>query len=100
VAVREVRADGSRKETKTQRKQNPFEFVRGPVGFAVGGSSLECNRGVWFIAVVLKLIGRPLHHTLREHAPWSRPAGEDGPKELWLSIRRYWPIAYRLKPNA
>ena len=64
-------ADGSRKETKTQREQNPIESVRAPVGFAVGGSPLECNRRVWFIAVVLKLMSRPLHHTLREYTPCS-----------------------------
>ncbi len=49
--------------------------TRGAVGFAVGGSPLECNRGVWYITIVLKLISRPLHHTLREHAPCSRPSG-------------------------
>jgi hypothetical protein len=44
---------------------NPLEFVRGPVGFAVGDSPLECNGGVCIVAVVQKVIGRPLHHTLR-----------------------------------
>ncbi len=54
---------------KTRRRKgswNLFEFVRGPVGFAAGvlevADEMICN---WVIAVVLKLIGRPLHHTLR-----------------------------------
>ena len=77
MAVREVRADDSRKEAKTQRKPGTglCDAWCGPLGFAVGGSALECNRGVWFIEVVDEIISRPLHHTLREHAPYSRPSG-------------------------
>ena len=98
MAVREVRAEGSRKEAKTQRRHNPLEFVRGPVGFAVGGSALECNRGVWFIEVVDEIISRPLHHTLREHAPCSRPSGRrraEGIMAVDLAV-----LAYRLSPKA
>ena len=72
--------------------------TRGAVGFAVGGSPLECNRGVWYITLVLKLISKPLHHTLREHAPCSRPSGRrraEGIMAVDLAV-----LAYRLKPNA
>jgi hypothetical protein len=54
---------------KTRRHKgswNLFEFVRGPVGFAVGvlevADEKMCN---WVITVVQEFNGRPLHHTLR-----------------------------------
>ena len=102
MAVREVRADDSRKEAKTQRKPGTglCDAWCGPLGFAVGGSALECNRGVWFMAVVLKLISRPLHRTLREHAPWSRPSGRrraEGIMAVYSAVlaNRLMPKAYR-----
>ena len=65
----------------------------------------DATGGIWGVEVVDEIIGRPLHHTLREHAPCSRPSGRrraEGIMAVDLAVLAYRlkPIAYRLSPIA
>ena len=58
----------------------------------------DARGGIWDVEVVEEIIGRPLHHTLREHAPCSRPSGRRRAEGIIAVDSAV--LAYRLKPIA